>query len=88
LCGALQSALAVSVPIVLCVVLSVVWILRFRRGYPTEWDESGYLGMAVQNTNALVHGGPVAFARVVETRSTEAPLVPVLTVPGKGWFRG
>ncbi len=89
----LRLALAVSIPIVLCVVLSVVWILRFRLGYPTEWDESGYLAIAVNNTNALVHGGPVAFAHVVETQSTEAPLVPFLTAPvfaiaGEGMFQG
>lgn len=65
--------------IALCVALDVVWLLRFRWGYPTEWDESGYLSIGVRDANALNHHGVVAFARAIETQPTQAPLVPAVS---------
>jgi len=58
--------------------LNVVWLLRFRWGYPTEWDESGYLAIGVHDWTALTRHGPVAFARSIEAQPVEAPLVPGL----------
>lgn len=58
--------------------INVIWLVRFRWGYPTEWDESGYLAIGVRDGTALSRHGLVAFARSVETQAVEAPLVPAL----------
>jgi 4-amino-4-deoxy-L-arabinose transferase-like glycosyltransferase len=58
------------------VAINIVWVLRFRWGYPTEWDESGYLAIGVRDVAALTDHGLVSFARVVETQAVQAPLVP------------
>jgi hypothetical protein len=39
------------------VALQVYWIHRFRFGFVTEWDESGYVAIALHNTDALRSGG-------------------------------
>jgi 4-amino-4-deoxy-L-arabinose transferase-like glycosyltransferase len=64
-----------------CTALDLSWLYRIRSGFPTEWDESGYIAIAVRNTHALQDGGLISFVRTVETQSVEAPLVPFLTVP-------
>ena len=77
-----RRAIAIAaVPVVVCLALDLIWLVRFRWGYPTEWDESGYLAIAVRNTNALIDHGPIEFARVVETQPSQAPLVPGLATP-------
>ena len=47
------------------VVLHVAWLVRFRRGYVTEWDESGYLQYALSNFDALHDQGVWTFAKTV-----------------------
>jgi hypothetical protein len=84
-------ALALGLGFVL--ILDVVWLLRFRWGYPTEWDESGYLAIGVRDANALTHHGLVLFARTIENQRTEAPLVPavasvVFAILGAGMGQG
>jgi Dolichyl-phosphate-mannose-protein mannosyltransferase len=77
--------------ICLTVVLHVVWLVRFRRGYVTEWDESGYLQFALSNFDALHDQGLSSFARTVGGRGTFGPLLPFVTsltypVVGRGIF--
>jgi hypothetical protein len=73
------------------VVLHVVWLVRFRRGYVTEWDESGYLQYALSNFDALHDHGLWNFAKTVGGRGTFGPLLPFVTslaypIVGRGVF--
>jgi hypothetical protein len=61
--------------------LNVTWLIRFRLGYATGWDESGYMAIGLRDTHAFLSGGPVALFREFEGQSLEGPLVPLLTVP-------
>ena len=61
--------------------LDVVWLRRFRFGYVTEWDESGYIAIALRNTDALLSGGPAALFPEFERQGSLSPLVPLFTVP-------
>ena len=47
----------------------------------TEWDESGYLAIALDNVHALRAGGPVDLVDVVLGQGVQAPLVPLSAVP-------
>ena len=58
------------------VVLHVVWLVRFRRGYVTEWDESGYLQFSLSNFDALHDQGLWTFAKTVGGRGTFGPCFP------------
>ena len=48
----LAGAVLVAI-ILVTLVLHVAWLVRFRRGYVTEWDESGYLQFSLSNYDAL-----------------------------------
>src|SRR6185437_14294725 len=61
------------------VVLHVAWLVRFRRGYVTEWDESGYLQYSLSNFDALHDQGVWTFAKTVGGRGTFGPLLPFVT---------
>jgi hypothetical protein len=61
------------------VVLHVVWLVRFRRGYVTEWDESGYLQFALSNFDDLHDHGLRTFVHTVGGRGTFGPLLPFVT---------
>src|SRR5215218_6924823 len=78
---------------IVCVslVLHVVWLVRFRHGYVTEWDESGYIQFSLSNFDALRDRGPWAFATTVGGRGGYGPLLPLMTslaypVVGRGIF--
>jgi Dolichyl-phosphate-mannose-protein mannosyltransferase len=73
------APLIVAVFVCASVAVHVVWLVRFRHGYVTEWDESGYLQFALSNFDALHDGGPWAFAKIVLHRGTFAPLLPFVT---------
>lgn len=73
--------IALGVLVAGCVLLHLYWVSRFRWGFPTEWDESGYIAIAVRDTQALQDGGPISLLRMVEGQPVQAPLVPLLTVP-------
>jgi Dolichyl-phosphate-mannose-protein mannosyltransferase len=62
--------------------LHFVWLWRFRHGYLTEWDESGYMQFALGNFDALHDHGIVAFAKSVGGRGTFGPLLPFVTALG------
>jgi 4-amino-4-deoxy-L-arabinose transferase-like glycosyltransferase len=66
---------------IICVIvaLDVVWLVRFRRGYVTEWDESGYLQFALSNFDALHDQGVWTFLKTVGGRGTFGPLLPLVT---------
>jgi hypothetical protein len=73
------------------VVLHVVWLVRFRRGYVTEWDESGYLQFALSNFDGLHDQGLWTFAKTVGGRGTFGPLLPFVAslaypIVGRGIF--
>jgi 4-amino-4-deoxy-L-arabinose transferase-like glycosyltransferase len=72
--GALVAAI-----VCVTLVLHVVWLVRFRRGYVTEWDESGYLQFALSNFDALHDQGLWTFAKTVGGRGTFGPLLPLVT---------
>jgi hypothetical protein len=61
------------------VVLHVVWLVRFRRGYVTEWDESGYLQFSLSNFDALHDQGLWTFVKTVGGRGTFGPLLAFVT---------
>lgn len=77
--------------IIVTVALHVVWLVRFRHGYVTEWDESGYLQFALSNFDALHDEGLWGFAKIVGNRGTFGPLLPAVTalsypIVGRGVF--
>jgi 4-amino-4-deoxy-L-arabinose transferase-like glycosyltransferase len=63
------------------VALHVYWLHRFRFGFVTEWDESGYISIALRNTDALRDGGPFSLVSAVIEQGIQAPLVPLSAVP-------
>jgi len=73
------TAVAVATIVLVAVVLDVVWLVRFRRGYVTEWDESGYLQFSLSNFDALHDQGVWTFAKTVGGRGTFGPLLPFVT---------
>jgi hypothetical protein len=77
--------------IVATVVLHVVWLVRFRHGYVTEWDESGYLQFSLSDFDALHDQGLWGFVKLVGHRGTFGPLLPAVTalsypIVGRGVF--
>jgi hypothetical protein len=60
--------------------LQVLWLARFRFGYVTEWDESGYISIALRNAHALTSNGPFSLASTVLEQGVQAPLVPLTAV--------
>lgn len=47
----------------------------------TEWDESGYLAIAFNDTNSLLHHGLHGLASAFVAHGFEAPFVPLASVP-------
>jgi hypothetical protein len=62
-------------------VLHVVWLARFSFGYVTEWDESGYISIALNNSHALSADGPFSLVSTVLEQGVQAPFVPLSAVP-------
>jgi 4-amino-4-deoxy-L-arabinose transferase-like glycosyltransferase len=60
--------------------LHVIWLAHFRFGYVTEWDESGYISIALSNTHALTSDGPFSLVSTVLEQGVQAPLVPLTAV--------
>jgi hypothetical protein len=91
LAWARTAGVLVAVIVCVLVVLHVVWLVRFRRGYVTEWDESGYLQFSLSNFDALHDQGLWTFAKTVGGRGTFGPLLPFVTslaypIVGRGIF--
>jgi Dolichyl-phosphate-mannose-protein mannosyltransferase len=60
--------------------LHIAWLARYRFGYVTEWDESGYISIALRNTHALTSEGPFSLVSTVLEQGVQAPLVPLTAV--------
>jgi hypothetical protein len=91
LARARRAGVLVAGIVCVLVVLHVVWLVRFRRGYVTEWDESGYLQFSLSNFDALHDQGLWTFAKTVGGRGTFGPLLPFVTslaypIVGRGIF--
>jgi 4-amino-4-deoxy-L-arabinose transferase-like glycosyltransferase len=74
-------AIVLGAAIVALVALDVWWLHRFRFGFITEWDESGYISIALQNSHALSSGGLFSLISTVIDQGVQAPLVPLGAVP-------
>jgi len=74
-------AIVLGAAIVALVALDVWWLQRFRFGFVTEWDESGYISIALQNSHALSSGGLFSLVSTVIDQGVQAPLVPLSAVP-------
>jgi hypothetical protein len=78
--------LAVAVGAVFLALLHVLWLVRFRFGYITDWDEAGYISIALADLQGLSEG-PRAFAEAVgHSFGTQPPVVPLSAVPFLGLF--
>lgn len=62
-------------------VLDAWWLARFRRGYPLDIDESGYMTIAFDYAAAWRLHGPSGLWQAFVNQRSQAPLVPLLTVP-------
>jgi 4-amino-4-deoxy-L-arabinose transferase-like glycosyltransferase len=94
-----RASRGTSAPLLLAAILlaslafHVLWLVRFRHGYLTEWDESGYLQFALSNYDALRDEGPWVFAKTVGGRGGYGPMLPFVTslaypALGRGVFSG
>ncbi|HKF83671.1 MAG TPA: glycosyltransferase family 39 protein [Solirubrobacterales bacterium] len=66
--------------------LHLLWLARFSFGYVTEWDESGYLSIALNNSHALSADGPFSLVSTVLEQGVQAPFVPLSAVPFNAVF--
>src|SRR5215211_2319365 len=55
------------------------WLLRFRRGFPVDIDEAGYLWFAFTLHDRLRGDGPLGLVREFQNEGWVAPLLPALT---------
>ncbi|MGZ4413431.1 MAG: ArnT family glycosyltransferase [Gaiellaceae bacterium] len=78
--GLFTPTIALAVLLAVTITLHVLWLDRFRRGYLTEWDEAGYIQIAILDRAGLAHEGLVGLARTVVSQPVEAPFVPFATV--------
>ena len=88
---ATQSDCATSAGQLLLLILGVEavgisWLIRFRLGQVTGWDESGYIAIAIRNTRALNDGGLTSLLREFERQNVQAPLLPLVTAPANAVF--
>jgi Dolichyl-phosphate-mannose-protein mannosyltransferase len=68
------AALLISVSAV-----HVWWLLRFRRGFPLDIDESGYLWFSFVLHDALRDDGPLGLFRAFQHEGWVGPLLPAVT---------
>jgi hypothetical protein len=59
--------------------LHVWWLVRFRRGFPLDIDESGYLWFSIELHDALREDGPLAVLRGFQHEGWVGPLLPAVT---------
>jgi 4-amino-4-deoxy-L-arabinose transferase-like glycosyltransferase len=85
------AAALVGTIVVLTLALHLVWLVRFRHGYLTEWDESGYMQFSLSDFDALHDHGLIEYLRTVGGRGTFGPFLPAVTalaypIFGRGIF--
>lgn len=74
---------AVVLGAIALIALNLAWLHHYRpEGLVTEYDESGYLAIALDDARGLRDGGLTELARVFARQAHEAPLVPLTAVPG------
>jgi 4-amino-4-deoxy-L-arabinose transferase-like glycosyltransferase len=61
--------------------LDAWWLWEFRYGYPLNTDEVAYLTTALDDTHGLKTGGIAGLWQAFLDNRSQAPLVPLLTVP-------
>jgi 4-amino-4-deoxy-L-arabinose transferase-like glycosyltransferase len=61
--------------------LDAWWLWEFRSGFPLNTDEVGYLTTAFDDTQALKTGGIAGLWHAFLDNRSQAPLVPLLSVP-------
>jgi hypothetical protein len=71
--------------------LHFLWLIRFRHGYVTEWDESGYMQFSLSDFDALHDHGVIEYLKTVGGRGTFGPFLPAITalaypIFGRGIF--
>jgi hypothetical protein len=85
------AAALVATIVVATLALHLVWLIRFRHGYLTEWDESGYMQFSLSDFDALRDHGPIEYLKTVGGRGTFGPFLPAVTalaypITGRGIF--
>ena len=76
-----HPAVGAAIAIMAVLALNAWWLDRFRRGYPLDTDEAGYMGIAFDYTAAWHGGGISGLWQAFVAQKAQAPLVPLLTVP-------
>jgi Dolichyl-phosphate-mannose-protein mannosyltransferase len=85
------AAALVATIVVATLALHFVWLVRFRHGYLTEWDESGYMQFSLSDFDALHDHGLIEYLKTVGGRGTFGPFLPAVTalaypIVGRGIF--
>jgi 4-amino-4-deoxy-L-arabinose transferase-like glycosyltransferase len=55
------------------------WIVSYRKGFPLNVDEAGYMAIGVNNYLGWVGGGIHGWWNVVQSQAPNAPLLPAVT---------
>jgi hypothetical protein len=74
--GWLRVTLACAVALV---VIDVWWLVAYRRGFPVDVDEAGYMTIALNDHAALAHGGLTSYWHAVQSASGPRERAPALT---------
>ena len=76
-----HPVLCLIVIVVLLDVVDIWWLGHFRRGYPLNIDESGYMQIAFHYASDLRTDGPSGLWYAFAQQVAQAPLVPLAAVP-------
>jgi 4-amino-4-deoxy-L-arabinose transferase-like glycosyltransferase len=74
------AVLIVAAWVAVVVLIDAWWLHRFRPSAPPEYDESGYMAIALRDFHALGSGGIGGLVSAYIHQVPEAPLVPLVTV--------
>jgi 4-amino-4-deoxy-L-arabinose transferase-like glycosyltransferase len=74
------SVLAAVAWVAVVLLIDAWWLHRFRPSAPPEYDESGYMAIALRDFHALKANGITGLVSAYVHQVPEAPLVPVITV--------
>jgi 4-amino-4-deoxy-L-arabinose transferase-like glycosyltransferase len=78
--GLRSPALALGFWVVAVLVVDLWWLHRFRASAIPEYDESGYMAIALRDLHAFDANGLGGLFRAYVQQVPEAPLVPLVTV--------
>jgi 4-amino-4-deoxy-L-arabinose transferase-like glycosyltransferase len=74
------AGLALAAWVVLVIVIHIFWLRHFRASAVPEYDEAGYIALALNDVHGLRDGGLRGLASAYLTGAPSAPLVPLVTV--------